>query len=228
MPSVSSDTSLRDFQNFVKEVYGQSNDRYFNWDDMAANVERFIMRGLKGIRKGDRSKTLLNMLVAQSWFMSLLNQLHIDLEAEVWQRFPYACSYCGSCPCQCQSKKAEERLAIKAEVDRQPKTLRDLQAMFRAIYPPEKRRLEDAGIHLAEEAGELSEALLAYRGSHEDKNFAAVALEAADLFSCFVGVLNSLDADMTDELAKMFHDNCHVCHQAPCVCGFSAIIGFKS
>lgn len=228
MPSVTKDFSLSDFQHFVKEVYGQSNDRYFNWDDVAFNVERFIMRALKGIRKGDQDKTAINLLVAQAWFMSLLNQLHIDLETEVWQRFSGVCSYCGGCPCNCQTNKAESRLVIKADETKRPKTIKDFQAMFQAIYPSSNRRLEDAGIHLAEEVGELNEALMAYRGSHDDSSFMAVSLEAADLFSCLVGTFNSLNVDMADKLAKLFSDNCHICHQAPCVCNFNDIISFKS
>jgi hypothetical protein len=34
--------------------------------------------------------------------------------------------------------------------------------------------------------------------------------------------------DMAEELAKMFHNNCHVCHESPCVCKFSSIAEIKT
>jgi len=88
MASVKQNTTIREYQNFVKEVYGLSNDRYFNLWDMVINVERFMMRGLKGIRKGDKEKTKINLLIAFSWFMSMMNRLHIDIENQIWKRFP--------------------------------------------------------------------------------------------------------------------------------------------
>ncbi len=228
MSAVNENISLAGFQDFTRAVYGQSNDRYFSQNDIEFNIERFAMRGLKGIRKGDKEKIKQNLLITSTWFMSLLNQLHVNLEEEVWKRFPGVCSYCNCAPCACREKKTEERLKIVPNESRRPKTLREIQDMFRVIYPPEKRTLEDVSIHLAEEIGELSEALLAYRGSHDDRSFEQVSLEAADLFSCLVGVFNSLDLDLAHELAAIFYDNCHVCHSAPCTCNFNAIINYKS
>ena len=99
MASVKQYTTIREYQNFVKEVYGLPNDRYFGVWDMISNVERFTMRGLKGIRKRNKEKTKINLLIAFSWFMSTMNRLHVDIENQVWERFPYLCSYCSSCPC---------------------------------------------------------------------------------------------------------------------------------
>ena len=89
MASVKENTTIKEYQNFVEEVYRLPNDRDFSLWDMISNVERFMMRGLKGIRKGDREKTKTNLLIAFSWFMSIMNQLHIDIEERVWRRFPY-------------------------------------------------------------------------------------------------------------------------------------------
>ena len=99
MVSVKQNTTIKDYQNFVGKVYGLPNDRYFSLWDMITNMERFMMRGLKGIRKKDAIKTKNNLLISFSWFMSIMNQLHIDIEEEVWKRFPYKCSYCVSYPC---------------------------------------------------------------------------------------------------------------------------------
>lgn len=228
MASVKPNTTISEYQKFVKEVYGLNNDRYFSTWDMITNVERFATRGLKGIRKGDKEKTKLNLLISLSWFASMMNQLHINLENEVWKRFPFLCSYCGSCPCVCKEEKVEKRRKVSIDETRRPKTFEGFQNMFNEIYPAEKRTLEHAGIHLAEELGEFSEATLKYRGSHKDEDFKKIPLETADVFSCFMGVFNSLGPNVAKELSVMFSDNCHACHKAPCECDFTFISEFKS
>src|SRR4030042_2558450 len=168
MPFVRQNTTINEYQNFVQEIYRLNNDRFFSPWDMLINVERFVARGLKGIRKEDNDKTKLNLLISFSWLMSMMNQFHIGLENEVWKRFPFLCSYCASCPCSCEKKKVKKRQKVFIDEKKRPKTLESFQDMFRKIYPPETRTLEHAGIHLSEEMGEFAEAILAYRGGHEE------------------------------------------------------------
>lgn len=228
MASLKPEATINEFQDFIEGVYGLSNDRYFSVDDMLTNIERFLMRGLKGIRKNNTEKTKTNLLISLSWFMSLMNQFHIDIEREVWKRFPYLCSYCASCPCVCKEKKVEQRQQVFIDEKRQPKTLKDFQEMFEKIYPDKSRTLEHAGIHLAEEVGEFEESVLGYRGAHQGDDFEKIMLEAADLISCFFGVFNSLQLDLAKELSILFFENCHVCKKMPCECSYQFIIGFKS
>jgi len=228
MPFVKPNTTIKEYQVFVKEIYGLPNDRYFSLADMLSNVERFIMRGLKGIRKNDKEKTKVNLLISFSWLTSIMNQLHIDIEDEVWKRFPYLCSYCATCPCSCKEKKLDRRQKVFVNEKKRPKTLEGFQNMFNKIYPAEKRTIEHSGVHLAEEVGEFSEAILTYRGGHKEEDFKSVELEAADLFSCFIGVFNSLEMSIARELSIMFSENCHVCKNSPCTCNFTDITKFKS
>ena len=228
MLSVKPDTTIKEYQNFVKEVYGKPNDLHYDISDMLSNVQRFSMRALKGIRKNDIEKTRTNILISLSWFMSSMNRLHIDLENVVWKRFPYLCSYCGSCPCSCEENKVGERQDLIADQLKRPFSLKQFQHMFEKIYSSEKRTREHAGVHLAEEIGEFSEALLAYRGEHKEEHLKKVSIEAADVFSCFLGVCNSLNINMAEELSKIFFENCHVCKKAPCECDFSFVVNYKS
>jgi NTP pyrophosphatase (non-canonical NTP hydrolase) len=228
MLSVSPGITIKGFQEFVNKVYGLPNNRHYTMWDMFTHIQRFTMRGLKGIRKGDSKKTKTNLLIAFSWFMSLLNRLHLDIEEEVWKRFPYLCSYCGTCPCSCKEQRVEKRRKVPVNNSKRPATLKDFQEMFEKVYPSTKRTLEHAGVHLAEELGELSEAMLAYKGGHKDPDFENIMLEAADFFSCIVGVFNSLRIDIARELSTTFNNNCHVCHKAPCECSFKSVMGFKS
>jgi len=228
MPKLKKNSSLADWQKFCEDVYGFPNDRDFGTMEMLSNVQRFTMRSLKGIRKADPEKTASNLLIGMSWYISLMNQFHLDVSEIVWQRFPAACSYCGATTCECKARKIKKRQSIKINPKLKPKTIKEYQNMFGHIYPAETRTLENAGIHLAEEMGEITEAMLAYRGSHGKENFDKVVLESADIFSTFMGVFNSLEIDVAEELAKKFHNNCHVCHQAPCECNFNHVLNFKS
>lgn len=228
MASIKPTTTIREYQDFVRQVYGLHNDRYFDTTDMLTNVQRFAMRGIKGIRVQDKEKIKLNLLIAESWFMSLMNQLRIDLEESVWNRFPYHCSYCGRCPCCCREKKIRKRMRIRSQGKKRPKTFAQFQKMFADIYSPSRRTLEGAGIHLAEELGELSEAFLKYRGERNEKDFGKVKKEAADFFSCLMGVFNSLNVSVPKELSRLFRKNCHACRKAPCECSFSFVMNFKS
>jgi NTP pyrophosphatase (non-canonical NTP hydrolase) len=231
MALLTSNSSLRDYQDFVDEVYGPSNKRHFSVDEMLTNIERFSMRGLKGIRKDNKEKVKLNAIIAMSWFMSLMGQFDIDLEKSVWKRFSYMCSYCGECPCACKAKKVQKRVAAKIAENAgqaKPKTLKGFQTMFNEIYPAATRTLEHAGIHWVEEIGELSEAVLRFRGHHSEADFDQIILESSDLFSCFMGVFNSLGIDYQKELVSMFSNGCHVCKKTPCQCDYNFVLNFKS
>ncbi len=228
MASIKQNTSIQEYQNFVQQVYGISNDRYFDTGDMLTNIQRFTMRGIKGIRKGNKAKVKLNLLIAQSWFMSLMNRLHIDIQENIWKRFPYLCSYCAHCPCVCKIEKVKTRKKIVPNNKKQPKTFADFQEMFKAIYPSSTRTLEHAGIHLAEELGELSEAVLKYQGVRDKDDFNKIMFEAADFFSCLMGVFNSIDVSAAKELSKLFVQNCHACKKIPCECSFTFITNFES
>ena len=228
MASLKKHSSFGDYQKFVQEVYGPSNLRNFSVDDMISNITRFSMRGLKGIRKDDVEKIKTNLIIAFSWFVSLMNQFNIDITDQVWQRFPYLCSYCGECPCACKVKKIKKRLKIKADNKLCPKSIGDFQKMFNEIYPASSRTLEHAGIHLAEEVGELSEAALMFKGQHTPEGFSQFELEASDLVSCFMSVFNSAGIDYEKVLVQMFSNGCHECKKTPCACEYSHVVNFKS
>lgn len=220
--------TIKDYQAFIFEVYGPANQKHFTANEMLTNVSRFTMRGLKGIRKGDRRKTELNLMIAASWMLSLSNQLGVNLEERLWQRFPYHCSYCGSIPCACRVNKVKKRITIRPDPKLRPKTIRDFQDMFEAIYPSQSRTLEHAGIHLAEEVGELSEAVLRFRGSHAEDDYERISIETADAFSCFMGVFNSLGFDYEEHVLQLFQKGCHVCVRVPCTCLHATVLNFKS
>lgn len=219
--------SLREFQNLISRIYGLPDDRLYSLFDLLTQTQRFTMRALKGIRKGDPERVRSNLLIAFAWLMPIANRMHIGVAGEVWKRFPALCSYCGAAPCVCKKTHPKERLKVKGAGER-PSTIREFQDMFRAIYPPDSRTLPDAGVHLAEETGEVSEAIHNFLGQHLEKQFDDVRLETADYVSCIFGVANSAGIDIEEGLIELFADGCHVCHKMPCECTFAAVVAFRS
>lgn len=227
MPTLLSDMSIQQFQYFIKEVYEVPNNRKFELGEMLDNVQRFGMRGLKGIRKKDVEKTKRNLIISLSFFMSILNRLDINIEEEMWRRFPYVCSYCNNGPCSCKELRPEKRQQVTIENNKRPETLENFQKMFNFIYPANSRTLEHAGVHFAEEIGEVSESIWTYRSTKNEEDFEEVKLEAADYFSCILGIFNSLNIDLAKEVSILYQRNCHECKTSPCVCDYPKIRSYK-
>jgi NTP pyrophosphatase (non-canonical NTP hydrolase) len=228
MASFSKNQSISHLQKFNQEVYGIPDDRMYSVWDLLGQMERFGMRALKGIRKGEKEKVALNLLISLSWVMAIANRLHIHVEDEVWRRFPMYCSYCGQKPCRCQKFKITRRQKLQATRAQKPETLAAFQNMFAQIYPPDSRSLAEGGMHLAEEIGEVTEAVHNFLGQYKPEQFEQIKLEIADFISCLFGVANSAGIKVADELAKLFTKNCHVCHKAPCTCDFAFVARIKT
>ncbi len=212
---------LEDFQRLIESIYSLPDDRLYSIYDLLAQQQRFTTRALKGIRKKDQDKIKVNLAIALAWCMAVANRLHINIEQEVVKLFREACPYCGRKPCTCKAiKRASVKPKNKVTAN---KNIDQLQKMFAEIYPPTARTIQDAGIHVAEEMGEVSEAIHNFLGQHSTVSFSEIQTEIADYVSCLFGLANSVPIDVTDILAELFYKNCHVCHKAPCICSYSSV-----
>ncbi|MBI2013746.1 MAG: hypothetical protein HYS87_02895 [Candidatus Colwellbacteria bacterium] len=228
MPKFPKNGSLADFQRFIHKVYAMPDARLYSLEDLLTHQQRFAMRAIKGIRKGKKIKIEFNLIIALAWLMAIANRLYVDLETRVWERFPNLCSYCGERTCVCKVMKVKKRIKIKPRRSQKPKSVAEFQAMFENIYPSNTRTLDHAGIHMAEEVGEISEAVHNFMGEHKGAQFSDIEFEMADLVSCIMGVANSAHIDIASTLSKMFSNGCHVCHKAPCTCRFSEVANIKT
>lgn len=217
------DGSIADFQRLIEELYRTPDDQLFSLFQLISVQARFTMRVVKGIRKDDKEMVRRNLLLAFSWLMTVANRMHIDVSTAMWKRFPGVCSYCGEAPCACKTHKVTRRVKIKEELGRKPRTLIAAQEKIGEIYPPSSRTLAHAGIHLAEEMGEVSESVYRYYANPTDKQCEAVKTELADYSSVIFNVANSAGINMGEELSKLYHNNCYDCHTCPCTCDLSHI-----
>lgn len=220
--------TLTQFQELIYKIYGPVDDRLFSLSDLISNTERFTMRALKGLRKRDKSKYKANLMIAFSWVMALANRLHISSEEILYKRFPYVCSYCAEKPCRCRKINPLKRTVGKIDLSLKPQSLKGFQAMIEEIYPPNSRTSYESAVHLAEEMGEVSEAVHTYLGWRTKKQFQKIEEEVADLITCLFSFANSTKIDFARELAQMYGANCHICHKAPCQCNFLYVSTFRS
>ncbi len=107
MASFNKSQSLRDFQKLIQDVYSLPDDRLYSIWDLLTQQQRFTMRSLKGIRKEDKRKLKLNLLISFSWLMAIANRFHLDVEAgismseELEKIYFENCHICHKSPCEC-------------------------------------------------------------------------------------------------------------------------------
>lgn len=198
----------------------------FSIDDMLSLQLRFTLRAIKGIRQGNKEKIVRYLPTAVSFFLSLMNRLHIDLTDALWKKFPGRCSYCGGTPCSCPSNKKRIKTKL-ASRGTKPRTVAEFQTMFQKIYPKYEKDLLMAGIHLAEEAGEISEALHNYMGQHKPGDFPEIEKESADFASCFFTTASAAGIELAPLLASFTENGCRACGKSQCQCTFDYIIQFR-
>ncbi len=148
MSSFHKNQTLKEFQDLIGEIYALPDDRLYSIWDLLTQQQRFTMRTLKGIRKGNIERVKHNLLISFSWLMAIGNRLHIHIEEDVWRRFPRMCSYCGSRTCVCKKEKPAERRKIKIDNSLKPENLKKLQEMFETIYPSRSVHLRMPGFTL--------------------------------------------------------------------------------
>lgn len=212
--------SVTDALRHNEEIYGLVNRRRLELRDLQINMGRFWGRCLKNIRKQDAPGATMNLSLVLGWFLSIINDQGVDLEEAVWLKFPAKCSYCRRKVCRCQPGKKAERHYPAGDRRKKPRTLAGWQRMFAKLYPPRKRTLDSAASHLTEEMEESKESFFQYRDLYTEKSWLKVEEEAADVFSCVMGVANSLSIDLAAKYSMLFFNGCHQCNESPCVCSF--------
>jgi len=205
---INSNSSLSDFQARNEELYSEVNDRHYSSNRMFARLHRQITHILKAVRKAEQEKRkdaytyiVYHLCMALSWSLAMFNRYHINLVSDMWRRFPGVCPYCLEAPCACKERPKERQKVVGRTRGKEPVSLRDWQKMFAEIYP---NVVMVSAIHLAEEAGEVNEALQALSATHQDKCFWKVAEELVDVVTNIFGAANCLKLDLADGMARYF------------------------
>lgn len=173
------------------------------------------------------------------WYCALANRLNINLEETLWQKYPGVCPRCLHSVCECARPPKEIdpiRLAQLAasHANQRPKSLREWQYMFANMYrgpsgaeniPPSRDRLAMVFSRMAEELGEVAEAILMDDAIDRDVDL-VVRNEMADLCAWIFGLANNLQfvdstavgVTLADVSWNLYGGKCHRCVKIPCVC----------
>lgn len=171
------------------------------------------------------------------WYCALVNRLGIDIEDALWKKYPGVCPRCLRDVCACGSPLNPidpEKLLMLAASNVKPRSVQEWQAMFRRLYrspsggtdvAPSKERLATVFTRMAEELGEVAEALLMDEVIDENVE-SVVRNEMADLCAWIFALANNLhfvdpSADgvtLADISWNLYGGKCHRCRKAPCAC----------
>ncbi len=217
---INSSSSLSEFQENNNMIYLVTNDRNYSIEKMFARLHRHITHVLKAVRKEKYDNIMYHLCMAFSWALAIFNRFHINLADDMWSRFPGLCPYCLGAPCCCKQRPKERQKITGSSRGEQPILLRDWQKMFAEIYP---NVVLVSAIHLAEEAGEVDEALHAHSATHKEDWFWKAVEELVDAITNIFGVANCLNLDLAIGMAEYFSGGCPKCHNFPCECGYVAV-----
>ncbi|MGN4191788.1 diguanylate cyclase [Burkholderia gladioli] len=173
------------------------------------------------------------------WYCALANRLDINLEEIVWNKYPGVCPRCLERVCKCERTPKEFddsklKTLASTHVQERPRTVREWQTMFGNMYrsptggeplPPSRERLAIVFSRMAEELGEVAEALLLDEVIDENAG-AIVRNEMADLCAWIFALANNLQyvdpsasgVTLADVSWNLYGGKCHRCQKLPCVC----------
>ncbi len=217
-------STFRDLQRRNAEVYGYQNDIHLEKLDFAMKAHRYAGMAAKYWHQKKVQQIPTLVLWTFSWNLALANRMHIDLQEEVWNRFPGHCPYCGKVPHDYGNCKkwAEGRVVLPPSCAR-VQTVDEFQDMFARIYP--NNNVSFAFLQFVNEPSEVCEALQLFNASHLPRDYEKVREECIDVVANTFAVANILGiriADLHDEALK---DGCPNCHLASCRCGITYPIG---
>lgn len=228
--------SLDDWYKVVNKIFWNQNFQRDSSVIFAHLVE--VIGGLSSLASSKRkagSNPETYLVKALAWWLALCGKVGVkSVEDMLWDKFPRVCPYCQEPrhnPDECTERKAAsggppwKQLATLGARAIRPKRLKEWQLMYSAIYPAQQT--EEFGpsfARLAEELGELSEAVRVFRA--EPGYFLS---EAADVFAWLMHIQNIVDSRagvsstqrgnaLESGFARAYPDSCTACGKRQCSC----------
>lgn len=229
----------RDIDEWHKAVNYIFADRNFHRD--ATSIFAHLVEVVGGLSQLASAKKKAGLVPeaflpkALAWWFALCGKVGIRSVGELlWLKFPRVCPYCQRDEHDstiCSKKKRENPIPHWAELRsigrsrKRPSSLGEWQRMFRNIYKPHHRaEFESSFARLAEELGELAEAVRVFPAAP-----GYFLSEAADVFAWLMNIQNNIDFrdEKTEEdygqlleegFCRSYPDYCTDCRQQRCIC----------
>lgn len=211
--------TLNEWQEMFKQIYGQNNNTlspvrmWLHLMEEAGEVAR-------DMRKEDYVSLLHDLPDVFAWLCTFSNQMGINVEQAVWEKYPNICPYClrtNNCVCIAEgfSSYDSRRLNRYRKNNSKPHSLESWEEMFRSIYGNVNRILSRAsiGFHLMEEIGEVASLL-------RRDDFDSYSIEIADVFAWLVAIpMKMPELGTLSEMAwSVYPGMCKRCRLHICGC----------
>ncbi len=209
-------SSLKEWQKFSEEVYGEKNKRDYTLKDLVLRLCEEVGCISEALRKDSDQEIVKAIPRFFVWLLAFSVMYPTDIEGTVWDKYNGCCPYCGaSVNCFCLSVEAKPDRWYKSDKD-MPKSLSDWQKMFSDIYGRINNILPkvSVGLHLAEEVGELSMAFRLRQREGETNLFN----EMADVMAWLFSLCSRVGVDLAKETWKKYPGICDTCISPKCEC----------
>lgn len=186
--------------NRVKDCQAYISQLYPNKDRDTSYICGYAVRHIGYLSKSltQRQPASKEFVRAISWLLALANDLSVDIETAILQRYPSVCPYCLAPHCECITtgkkpssgipayKIPEELFYLSQPILRTPHSLQQIADRVSKIYPNNLTTWDAIGAwkhtsKFAEELAEIHEAFSKFFA--KTKPHSAVLEEFADLFA---------------------------------------------
>jgi len=198
----------------IGEIYAIPNDRIHESEDYFYYHRKFLLRYVDEL--DNKKNEVLNLNIALSWFISLLNHFHIDIENLAWKRYSYKCPFCLSIPCDCGNIKNRKTQKTGRPASGRPNSVLEWQNMVKKIYPNDLHR--DIIGQLFQDHEKVHFSYRKFKKESGKGKFHDVELCLVDYYILLIRAYNSVHLDIFSELSKLFSNGCWVCKKTPCEC----------
>ena len=214
---------IKDAQNYIGQLYP-------NKDRDTSYIFSYAVRHVGYLSKAltQRLETEKEFLRSFSWLIALANNLSIDLEEAILQRYPGVCPYCHSTRCVCVKtgkkpnqqmpayKIPEELFYLAQPILREPHSFHRASDVISEVYPNNLTTWDAIGAwkhtsKFSEELAEIHEAYSKYFA--KKKPISAVAEEFADLFAWLLTAWRIAlpNVNVDESFITYYQDGCPVC-----------------
>lgn len=208
--------TIQEVLDKINGIYANQDDRLYELEDIIYYHQKFLLRFFEKKAQNDKTGMTECLHSASTWFITLLNRFHIDLERNLAKRYSYKCPFCLEMPCVCQGKGLPQKTG--RPVSRQPQTLREWQELIAKIYPQNTNNL-DFDILLKQDR--LHHLFRHFRKQMGKTLIKDIETNCADYYVSILREFNALGLDAAKVFTQYYQDGCYVCHQTPCQCFYS-------
>jgi hypothetical protein len=205
--------TINDLIQKIDAIYGVQDDRLYDLEDHFYYERKFLLRYLDA--KNNENKTT-NFLTSLAWFLGVIRRFHLNLDKDLFSRYPYKCPFCMDLPCSCQNIKNGVAQKTGRPTSHKPKNLDEWQKLAAKIYRHDN--LADLSLEILKTQDKLHYLFRSFHRTLGKTKIKDISHLTSDYFMLVLRLFNLLNKDLSKEFKKMFGNGCYVCHNSPCTC----------